>query len=119
MNPIYVTGYLKHREKAEDSDKVVTVENLRFQLYHDSSCDLGSSAFHAVILMFGPVAQAIAAVVQVFLVVRNHRLNDCYGLFQCFDTPATVHIDGMTTLVAPMLGTLVRLGVGYRVPFFR
>lgn len=114
MNPAYLKDYLERREKAEDIDRVGSVEHLLFQLYFETSCHLGNSVCRLVIVLLGPVRQVIAMVVQLCPgVVFLDRLYYEYRLFRQRETPVAVRIGRMTTTVASTLERIVRCGARF------
>lgn len=82
MNPVGVSGHVEHREEAKKSGWVGTVEHLRLQLYLEGLSHFPSSACIIIIVVLGPVLQAITRVVQGRALVYVDRFDDGYRLFR-------------------------------------
>lgn len=118
MSPKFVVGRFERGERARGTNRVKTVQHLRFQVYFQSLTILTIKLASSSLKLLRPVGKSIAAAVQACLVECIDFLNAGYGMFWWIATAVVVHIDQITTMAALTLGNLVRLDVRYPLKYF-
>lgn len=111
MNIVCVAGHLHPGEKAKNSNRVETAEQLWLQLYFEASPDLLHWDCHVFIVVLGLVENLNAAIVHGRAVVLVDRFDDGYPLLRPTVTSVVACGNWMITAAAFKFGRLSRFGV--------